>query len=138
MATCVSLAAQTDGSTCTHLACQEGHAHLVPLLAAAGATLSGRQADGACPLHLACQRGFTQVVHALLCAGADTNAVMPGGTSSVQSTTGSPLAIASALGHADIVACLLSRGADVNGRMVRVDPGVGVWGNGCGGVDGDY
>jgi ankyrin repeat protein len=103
--------AEGDGLTALHVAAEQGHAEIVELLLARGASASPTTRIGSyTPLHLAAMGGHAEVAEVLLDAGGNANAV----------TTNSgvtPLHLAAAaIDGADAVEALLEHGADPNAR----------------------
>jgi ankyrin repeat protein len=102
-----------DGWSLAHLAAFAGHAHLIALLAEAGADLHARSrsplSPGNTPLHAAVAGGRAESVRALLGRGADSDLTQePGGYT--------PLHIAASQPDAEIVKLLIGQGADLNRR----------------------
>eukprot|EP01043_Picozoa_sp_COSAG02_P050460 COSAG02_NODE_5188_length_4558_cov_2.133887_2_plen_341_part_00 len=88
------------------LACQNGHAQLVELLADAGASVHIPDETGATPLFVASKNGHLGVVQALIARDAVVDSVAPG----LQNNA--PLGAAAYMGHTKVVRALLGAGAD--------------------------
>ena len=106
-----------DGWTPLHEAADWGHASVVSVLLAAGASVSAKRTSysrgavllfdvGNTPLHNAARRGHGSVVSVLLVAGADVNAKSDNGNT--------PLHFAAWYGAVSVVSALIAAGAEVN------------------------
>jgi ankyrin repeat protein len=103
--------AEGDGLTALHVAAEQGHAALVDLLIARGASVDAATRIGSyTPLHLAAMGAHADVASSLLRAGADVNAVTTN-----SGVTPLHLAAAAIDGGATVEA-LLAHGADPNAR----------------------
>jgi len=88
------------------VACHRGHAEIVSLLIAVGASINQAMQDGATPLFIACQQSHAEIVQMLIAAGASINQSKQDGVT--------PLFIACQNKHAHIVALLISAGANID------------------------
>ena len=96
-------------NTPLHSAAQNGHASVVSVLLAAGASVNATNSWSQTPLHYAVERGRASIVSALLAAGANVNA-------GAYASKPTPLHRAVSYGRASIVSALLAAGANVNAK----------------------
>ncbi|XP_052819925.1 ankyrin-2-like isoform X2 [Mya arenaria] len=94
------------GQSALHLACAEGHTHIVKELLKHDADMTLLSQKGNAPIHLACFNGHGDVVELLLKKGCDIN--LPSKHSCFPPIYASILET-----HCEVVKLLLSKGADV-------------------------
>lgn len=95
-----------DGKTALHLACYEGHSHIVSLLLEKRADLDLQDGEGDSALHYAAFGKETETMKQLLSAGADVNKKNKAGHS--------PLHISIGKACVEAVHVLVQHGSDVN------------------------
>ena len=91
-----------------HIAAYMGHADIIRMLLAYGASVDGEDESLRTPLHHAAAEGRTSLIQLLLDAGANANAL--------DSNLFSPCMVAAEGGHVDVIRSLLTGGADVQLR----------------------
>jgi ankyrin repeat protein len=91
--------------TSLHIACEEGHAHVVSLLLGAHANIGQTNEDGKAPLHFAAYAGNTDIVEQLIKAQADIN--------QTDNQKHTPLFIAVSRGNTSVVELLIKAGANI-------------------------